>query len=112
MTKNLLRAALIGAAVAASVTNGSPLIVPIMGAAIYLLIRLAVYGMDITDRALELASARRVEQLTWELRTAAAASELRLRRFQAAPLVHDRAYREPDLLTPAYGLPLLCGVAA
>lgn len=119
MTKNLLRAALIGAAVAASVTNGSPLIVPIMGLAIYLLIRLAIYGMDVTDHALELASARRVAELTWELRTAAAAQELRRTRRRAAfegalaaGLVHQRAYREPDLITPAYGLPLLCGVSA
>jgi len=111
MTKTLLRAALVGAAVAAGVANGSPLIVPVMGFAIYLLIRLAIYGMDVTDNALEIASARRVAELTWELRTAAAAAELQRLRTLPRPPVHARAYREPDLITPAYGFPLLCGVA-
>lgn len=111
MTKNLARTGLVGLAVLTSILNGSPLIVPIMGAAILALVHLATYGMDATDRALELASARRVAELTWELRTAAAAAELDRLRAQSRPLVHARAY-EPNPLTPAYGLPLICGVAA
>lgn len=92
---------------------------PVLGYAALALYRLVDYGARETERALELASARRVAELTWELQTAAAALELeRLRRRaehaaprHAVPLVHPRAY-DDGLLTPPGGLPLLCGYAA
>lgn len=111
MTKTLTRAGLVALAVAASVLNGSPLIVPIMGLTILALVRLAEYGMAETEKALDLASARRVERLTWQLRTDAAHLALVEKRLAAAdrPLM---TLRDPDLFTPGYGVPLLCGVAA
>lgn len=120
MNINLARTGLITFGVIGSVLNGSPLAFPVIVLAGLLVARLVAYGAQETERALDLASARRVAELTWELQTAAAAQELhRLRRraahaapAHARPIVHDRAYREPDLLTPGYGVPLLCGVAA
>ena len=121
MTKTLIRAARTGTLLfvtAMGVILGNPLAGPVLGIAAVILYRLADYGARQTEHALDLASARRVAELTWELQTRAADLELHRRRLRAQhaahprPLVHDRAYREPDLITPAYGLPLLCGVAA
>jgi hypothetical protein len=118
MTKTLTRAGLVALAVAASVLNGSPLAVPVLGFAALALFRLVEYGMAETEKALDVASARRVAELTWELRTQVAGMELERRRRRAAhaapqhaaPLVHARAY--DGLCTPPGGLPLLCGYAA
>jgi len=118
MNRNLARTGLVTLAVLTSVIQGSsPLAFPLIAALAYTLYRLADYGARATDHALDVASARRVAELTWELRTAAAAQELERRRRRAGhvapgyapPLV---ARRELDLITPAYGVPLLCGVAA
>jgi hypothetical protein len=118
MNKHIARTATVTFAVLVAVLQGtSPLAFPIVGILAYTLYRLADYGTRVTDHALDVASARRVAELTWELRTAAAAQELERRRRRAShvapgyapPLV---ARREPDLITPAYGVPLLCGVSA
>jgi hypothetical protein len=114
MTKVLLRTARTGLVLfvtAMGVTVGNPLAGPVLLLAAYVLYRLVDYGAREFEYALELASSRRVEYLTWQLRTDAAHLALTEKRLAAAgrPLM---TLRDPDLFTPGYGVPLLCGVAA
>lgn len=113
MTKTLARTGLTAAAVLVGVLNGSPLVVPLIGLLALTLYRLVDYGARETERALELASGRRIAEITWQLQAEAAHLALQARRLHAetAPLVHPRAY-DDGLLTPPGGLPLLCGYAA
>lgn len=127
MNKTSARIGLTALAVLVGVVNGSPLAVPVLGFAALALYWLVDYGAREVDRALELASAERIARMTWQLQTDAAHLALQRRRLQdqrdrwmqAHPYMPvpswptiDLDDREPDLITPAYGLPLLCGVAS
>ena len=126
MNKTAARAGLVTLAVLVGVVNGSPFVAPIIGLAALALYLLVDYGAREVERALEIASADRVTQLTWQLRTDAAHLALQQRRLAEQ---RDRWFRahpyspavpvwpvvdqdRHDLITPAYGLPLLCGVNA
>lgn len=80
MKNTAARAGLLTLAVVAGVINGSPLVVPILGISALVLYRLVSYGASEVERALDLASADRVAQLTWHLQTLAARKRLQQRR--------------------------------
>jgi len=81
MNRTAARAGLVTLAVLVGVLNGSPLVVPIIGLAALTLYRLVDYGAREMERALDAASADRVAQLAWQIRTDAAHLALQERRF-------------------------------
>lgn len=98
------RTGLVALAVLASVVNGSPLALPVFGFSALILYHLVDYGAREVERALDAASADRVAQLTWEIRTAAARRALQERRladqadrwFQAHPYTPSPCWPSGD----------------
>jgi hypothetical protein len=76
MKRNTTRAALVTIATMIGVINGSPLVVPVIGISAATLYLLVDYGAREVERALDAASAERIAQLTWQLRTKAAVASL------------------------------------